>query len=230
MAAEANTGNPAWPSFAVAVAFLTGSFITLTLTVSTSFNPAWLAPLAFAAVAGGLLMVLRRRWLGILEQVERLENQLGSTDVLTGVLTRQGVLTLSAQVRRVAQRDGRPMFLMIVDIVALDRANKDFGTGYGDDLLRATVDVIKASSRDSDLLGRWSGDEFVLLGVGDEASIDALTTRIDQGVAQSPVAVGKPPLRVSIGTAIGAPQDALDTFIETAMAELDKAEAAADRT
>ena len=217
-----------WPSFVVAALLLAGSFITLAFSFSNSYDPAWLAPLAFALIAGGLLMLLHRRSLGILEEVDRLENQLGSTDVLTGVLTRQGVLTLSPQVRRIAQRDTKPLFLMIIDIVDLAGANKDYGTGYGDDLLRATADVIKSSSRDSDLLGRWSGDEFVLVGVGAEASIEALTARIVRNIAESAVAVGKWPLRVSIGTAIGSPQDSLDSFINTAMAELEKAAATVD--
>ena len=217
-----------WPSFVVAALLLAGSFITLAFSFSNSYDPAWLAPLAFALIAGGLLMVLHRRSLGILEEVDRLENQLGSTDVLTGVLTRQGVLTLSPQVRRIAQRDAKSLFLMIIDIVDLAGANKDYGTGYGDDLLRATADVIKSSSRDSDLLGRWSGDEFVLVGVGAEASIEALTARIVRNIAESAVAVGKWPLRVSIGTAIGSPQDSLDSFINTAMAELEKAAATVD--
>jgi diguanylate cyclase (GGDEF)-like protein len=218
-----------WLSFVVAALLLAGSFITLAFSFSNSYDPARLAPLAFALIAGGLLMVLHRRSLGILEEVDRLENQLGSTDVLTGVLTRQGVLTLSPQVRRIAQRDTKPLFLMIIDIVDLAGANKDYGTGYGDDLLRATADVIKSSSRDSDLLGRWSGDEFVLVGVGAEASIEALTARIVRNIAESAVAVGKWPLRVSIGTAIGSPQDSLDSFINTAMAELEKAAATVDQ-
>ena len=216
-----------WVSFVVAALLLAGSFITLAFSFSNSYDPAWLAPLAFALIAGGLLMVLHRRSLGILEKVDRLENQLGSTDVLTGVLTRQGVLTLSPQVRRIAHRDAKPMFLMIVDIVDLAGANKDYGAGYGDDLLRATADVMKSSSRDSDLLGRWSGDEFVLVGVGAEASVEALTTRIVHNIAESAVAVGKRPLRVSIGTAIGSPQDSIDSFINTAMAKLEEAAATA---
>jgi len=216
-----------WPSFVVAALLLAGSFITLAFSFSNSFAPGWFAPLAFALVASGMLMVLHRRSLGILEKVDRLENQLGSTDVLTGVLTRQGVLTLSPQVRRIAHRDAKPMFLMIVDIVDLAGANKDYGAGYGDDLLRATADVMKSSSRDSDLLGRWSGGEFVLVGVGAEASVEALITRIVHNIAESAVAVGKRPLRVSIGTAIGSPQDSIDSFINTAMAKLEEAAATA---
>jgi diguanylate cyclase (GGDEF)-like protein len=218
-----------WPSFVVAALLVAGSFTALAFSFPDSYDPAWLAPLAFAFIASGMLMVLHRRSLGIIEEVDRLENQLGSTDVLTGVLTRQGVLTLSPQVRRIARRDAKPLFLMIIDIVDLAGANKNYGTAYGDDLLRAVADVIKSSSRDSDLLGRWSGDEFVLVGVGAEASIEALTARIVDSIEQSAVAVGKWPLRVSIGTAIGSPEDGLDSFINTAMAELEKAAATADR-
>lgn len=218
-----------WPSFMTASVLVAGAFGVLALRSADSFGPAGLAPIGFALIAGALLMVLRRRSLSVIEEVDRLQNQLGSTDVLTGVLTRQGVLTLSPQVRRMAQRDSKPMYLMIIAIVDLTAANKDYGTGYGDDLLSTTAELIKASSRDSDLLGRWSGSEFVLMGVGAEASIEALSVRIAHSVAESPVAVGKWPLRVSIGTAIGTPQDSLDSFINTAMAELEKAAATVDQ-
>jgi diguanylate cyclase (GGDEF)-like protein len=218
-----------WPSFAAAAILLAGALGVLALRSASSLYPAWLAPMVLALIAGAGVMVLRRRSLSVVEEVERLQNQLGSTDVLTGALTRQGVLTLSSQVRRMAQRESKSMFLMLVDIVDLAAANKDYGTGYGDDLLRTTADLMKVSSRDADLLGRWSGDEFVLMGVGAEASIEALTARIVHSIAESPVSVGKWPLRISIGTAIGLPQDSLDSFINTAMGELAKAAATAEQ-
>jgi diguanylate cyclase (GGDEF)-like protein len=173
-----------------------------------------------SAIAGALLQVVRRRSLKILTDVDRLENQLGSTDVLTGALTRQGLITLGPTVRRAAQRVDRPVFAMIVDVEDLGGANRTYGTGYGDDLLRTVAEAMRTAARDADLLGRWSGDEFALIGMGGEDSIAALAERIPRIIAESPVTLGKTPLRVKMGTAVGTSAEHVEDIVERALADL----------
>jgi diguanylate cyclase (GGDEF)-like protein len=209
-----------WPSFVFGMTLLAGSFAGLGYASLGLADPAWLIACAAAVIASALLLVNRRRSLRILMEVDRLENQLGSTDVLTGVLTRQGLITLGPSVRRAAARAKEPMFVMIVDIDDLESANRSFGMGYGDDLLRAVAAGIRTAARDADLLGRWSGDEFALMGMGAQQSVEALTERITRAIADSPVALGKPPLRVRIGFATGSADGLVETLVERALAEL----------
>ncbi len=218
-----------WPSFIFATVFLLASYIGLGARMTDVFDPAWIAPVVAAAIAGTLLLVVRRRSLNILKDVDRLENQLGSTDILTGALTRQGLITLGPSVRRAAQRTSQSMFVMIVDIDDLASANRNYGMGYGDDLLRTVAEAIRTAARDADLLGRWSGDEFALIGMGAEDSVKALSERIPRIIGESPVTLGKAPLCVSIGTAIGTSEDFVEVLVEQALDDLagaDEAEAA----
>jgi len=140
--------------------------------------------------------------------------------VLTGVLTRQGLITLGPTIRRTVARAGGQMFVMIVDIEHLESANRTFGMGYGDDLLRAVAAGIRTAARDADLIGRWSGDEFAIMGMGGEQSVAALTERIIRVVGDSPVTLGKPPLRVKVGSAIGSADGLVETLVERAMEAL----------
>jgi diguanylate cyclase (GGDEF)-like protein len=210
-----------WPSFIFAEAVLLGSYVHLGSELTKSLDPAWMTPVLAAVIGAAVLMVIRRRSLKILKDVDRLENQLGSTDALTGVLTRQGLVTLGPSVRRAAQRTTQSMFVMIVDIDDLAGANRDFGMGYGDDLLRAVAQALRSTARDADLLGRWSGDEFALMGMGAEESIAALTERVTRAIAESTVSLGKPPLRVSIGTAVASADGFVETLVERALRDLE---------
>jgi diguanylate cyclase (GGDEF)-like protein len=209
-----------WPSFIVGSLVVLGSYLALAAQVATRIDGDWFAPAVGAAIAGALLQVVRRRSLKILTDVDRLENQLGSTDVLTGALTRQGLITLGPTVRRAAQRVDRPVFAMIVDVEDLGGANRTYGTGYGDDLLRTVAEAMRTAARDADLLGRWSGDEFALIGMGGEDSIAALAERIPRIIAESPVTLGKTPLRVKMGTAVGTSAEHVEDIVERALADL----------
>jgi diguanylate cyclase (GGDEF)-like protein len=100
--------------------------------------------------------------------------------------------------------------------------------GYGDDLLRTVAEAMRTAARDADLLGRWSGDEFALIGMGAEESITALTERIPRIVGESPVTLGKLPLRVPMGTAIGSSQELVETLVDKALEDLRAAMASAE--
>lgn len=209
-----------WPSYLFGTAAVLGATVALGLKMPVPFEPALVTPAIAAAIAGALMLALRRRYLRVLEDVDRLENQLGSTDALSGVLTRQGLITLGPTVRRTAERAGQPMFVMIVDIDHLGTANRDFGMGYGDELLRTVAQILRTAARDADLLGRWSGDEFALMGIGADESIAALTRRIKDAIGRSAVSMGKPPLNVSIGTAVSSAEGHVETLVERAMYNL----------
>ena len=57
--------------------------------------------------------------------------------------------------------------------------------------------------------------------MGAEESIAALTERVTRAIAESTVSLGKPPLRVGIGTAIGSPDGLVETLVERALSDLE---------
>ncbi|MBL4613367.1 MAG: GGDEF domain-containing protein [Magnetovibrio sp.] len=92
----------------------------------------------------------------------RLE-QMAITDKLTGLSNRQHFdLSLTQAIKRF-RRDERPFSLLMMDIDNFKLINDQLGHLAGDKAIRHAAKVIRDQSRDSDLLCRWGGEEFVIL-------------------------------------------------------------------
>lgn len=85
--------------------------------------------------------------------------QLASRDPLTGLLNRRAVE--SRIQRRIEARS--PFCTVVVDLNRFKQVNDKYGHLAGDELLRRIAAEIKASSRSDDIVGRWGGDEFVIV-------------------------------------------------------------------
>ncbi len=84
-------------------------------------------------------------------------------DKLTGVSNRQSLLAnLFSEVER-ASRYERPLSVAFVDIDHFKNVNDAYGHEAGDLVLRAVAQVLKANLRASDQLGRYGGEEFMLI-------------------------------------------------------------------
>lgn len=86
-----------------------------------------------------------------------------STDPLTGLLNRRG---FDAQVQfamALARRSGRPLCLMTLDIDHFKQVNDHYGHEVGDLVLKSVANQLRARLRDSDVVARFGGEEFVAL-------------------------------------------------------------------
>jgi diguanylate cyclase (GGDEF)-like protein len=84
-------------------------------------------------------------------------------DKLTGVSNRQALLgALVSEVER-ANRYSRPLSVAFVDIDHFKSVNDSYGHATGDLVLRGVAQVVKANLRASDQVGRYGGEEFMLL-------------------------------------------------------------------
>jgi diguanylate cyclase (GGDEF)-like protein/putative nucleotidyltransferase with HDIG domain len=91
-------------------------------------------------------------------------------DRLTGVFNRQALLAeLFAEVERASRYD-RPLSVAFVDIDHFKAVNDTYGHGAGDIVLRGVAQTLAANLRTSDLLGRYGGEEFMLILA--ETSVD----------------------------------------------------------
>ncbi|MDR1648984.1 MAG: diguanylate cyclase [Synergistaceae bacterium] len=99
-------------------------------------------------------------------KLRRTEEQLrrvSATDASTGLLNRQGMeRMLSAEIGRVSRR-GEPLALILLDVDDFRGLNERVGYAAGDQVLRDLAVALKAQIRPADFLGRWGGDEFMLL-------------------------------------------------------------------
>lgn len=90
-------------------------------------------------------------------------------DGLTGIANRRGCE--DALIHEIARSDrlGVPFTLVVADLDDFKQINDRYGHDAGDDVLRETASVLRHTLRESDLPGRWGGEEFVLLLPGTEA-------------------------------------------------------------
>jgi diguanylate cyclase (GGDEF)-like protein/PAS domain S-box-containing protein len=96
------------------------------------------------------------------EAEERLQ-KLATTDGLTGVLSRRRIFELAREELERAHRYQRPLVLAMLDLDHFKSVNDRFGHATGDDALRAVAEVLRADLRKEDKLGRYGGEEFMLV-------------------------------------------------------------------
>lgn len=93
---------------------------------------------------------------------ERLREQ-ATTDGLTGLANHRTLRrALDRELRR-ARRSEQPISIVFVEIDGFKKINDDSGHLHGDQILRSVATVLRRSCRETDLVARFGGDEFVLL-------------------------------------------------------------------
>ena len=89
--------------------------------------------------------------------------ELAQVDELTGLLNRRYIMkTLNEEMAR-AQRTGAPCSVAIIDLDFFKRINDQFGHPVGDEVLRTFAITLFANLRTVDKLGRYGGEEFLMI-------------------------------------------------------------------
>jgi diguanylate cyclase (GGDEF)-like protein len=105
-------------------------------------------------------------------------------DGLTGLANRRAASdALHAEAAR-AERLETPLSVVLADLDGFKEVNDEHGHAVGDAVLRAFAEVLRDTLRESDLAGRWGGEEFLLLLPGaDEEGAAQLADRVRIGLA-----------------------------------------------
>ncbi len=129
---------------------------------------------------------------------------LSLTDELTGLYNRRGFLALAVQQLKLHQRHKRGLVLFFVDVDDLKYINDEYGHTEGDQAIRQVARVFKSCFRDSDILARFGGDEFVALALETgEDGARIILDRLGKGVRQMNLESGRPyPVALSTGYAV----------------------------
>lgn len=112
----------------------------------------------FALLAGVVLWYNRR-----LKRMNAVLERLARTDPLTDLPNRSRLNELFRREVERAQRYRRPFSIVILDIDHFKRVNDDLGHLAGDRTLQAFAGVVRDSVRGTDTVGRWGGEEFLVL-------------------------------------------------------------------
>jgi diguanylate cyclase (GGDEF)-like protein/PAS domain S-box-containing protein len=131
------------------------------------------------------------RYDGLIEDIAKrknIEEELRAASIvddLTGLHNRRGFLALAQQQLKIATRLKRPLLLFFIDLDGMKWINDNCGHAEGDVALIRTAKVLKASFRESDVIGRMGGDEFAVLAFeseNDEGSAERISGRIQSNV------------------------------------------------
>jgi diguanylate cyclase len=149
----------------------------------------------------------------------QLVNRLVREDQLTGALNRRGLDDTLAREAARAERNDTPLCIALIDIDNFKKINDTYGHQVGDIVLVHLVAIIKETVRNHDLIGRYGGEEFLLLLP--ESRIDeavAVLNRLQRRLACTPLAWGSQKLLVtySAGIAARASGESEDALIKRA--------------
>lgn len=128
--------------------------------------------------------------------------RLATIDSLTGVYNRRTMTELANKAIAASKRHGHALSLLILDIDHFKRINDQFGHEAGDLALCRVVEIMRQVFRESDVIARMGGEEFVaILPDTNETSAGLLAERLREQLAASDFSIsGWPvPLRASIG-------------------------------
>lgn len=134
------------------------------------------------------------------DQLEEEIRRVSDTDVLTGLLNRRGFYKYAEQSYKTAKRQRLSGVLLFADIDGLKGVNDEQGHEMGDRLIQDCAWVLRNSFRDSDVLGRFGGDEFAAFTL-DAADPQVILSRIRQNV-ESFCRQTPRPYRVAISTGV----------------------------
>jgi diguanylate cyclase (GGDEF)-like protein/PAS domain S-box-containing protein len=101
------------------------------------------------------MIALETAYNGLRELVEK--------DPLTGVANRRHLDRIVDAQLDVLNRTGIPFCLILIDVDRFKDINDNFGHGVGDQALIAFAESLQQASRRTDLVGRWGGDEFLVI-------------------------------------------------------------------
>lgn len=88
---------------------------------------------------------------------------LATTDALTELPNRRGFNLLASQALQEAKRANSPLHALLVDIDHFKNLNDTYGHLAGDEVLRSFAGHLRTSMRQSDIICRWGGEEFIIL-------------------------------------------------------------------
>jgi diguanylate cyclase (GGDEF)-like protein len=155
-------------------AFASGLAVRFQVTSATVANATSTSALAVCA----FLLVLALG--GKINSLESAVRELSLRDELTGLYNRRGFYVLAEQAYLLAQRAGESFFVLFIDVDGLKKTNDELGHEVGSELLRSIASLIEYTFRETDVIGRIGGDEFVIAGRVDSQSVDNPIRRLEE--------------------------------------------------
>lgn len=156
----------------------------------------------FGISFGVMLLVLIVTLLTV-NSFQRRLHKMATTDALTGLLNRQALAVLFRQSILVSKRSGRPLSAILFDIDHFKSVNDAFGHMAGDSVIRQVAEIALDVVRESDVVTRWGGEEYlVLLGDCKLSQAIAIAENLRQRVAEHDFGLSSDKVRVTVSLGV----------------------------
>jgi diguanylate cyclase (GGDEF)-like protein/PAS domain S-box-containing protein len=158
-------------------------------------------------------------------QVQSELERLARTDALTGVNNRRHLYELAEHEFEVARRYGHPLSVIMFDLDHFKDINDTFGHALGDRMLESVTRVARSQLRDVDLIGRYGGEEFVvILPVTSAQQAYLVAERIRSGVEALRIETDRSPASVTLSMGIAEMlHEPLEGTVENVIRRADEA-------
>lgn len=154
-----------------------------------------------------------------LEQANERLRQQALTDDLTGSFNRRHGRDLLESATAGTSWEGKPLSMLMIDIDRFKEVNDSFGHHVGDQVLVELTRRVSAQIRDTDILMRWGGDEFVvMMPLCDVEGATGSAEKIRATIASEPF-----PDAGTVTVSIGVAQAGVDKCLEDWVARTDSA-------
>ena len=149
----------------------------------------------------GTVLLALAGWTFLLDR--RALERRATTDELTGLVNRREFERMAEEMLLAADRFENGICVMLIDLNGFKQINDTLGHQFGDLVLEAVAERLTSAVRDTDVVARWGGDEFVILlpGIEDGTGVRAAADRISGSLAATPV-VGDVRVSAAIGAAL----------------------------
>ena len=154
-----------------------------------------------------------------LEERSLAAEQRSLTDTLTGLANRRQLHNHLQRRWDQFRRYGYGFAVLFVDVDHFKAINDRYGHTAGDEVLTMVASTMKSCTRPSDVVGRWGGEEFLIVAnETDTSAAFALAERLRSLIGSSWTYAGEDAVSVtaSVGVAVAAPDESVDTLVARA--------------
>jgi diguanylate cyclase (GGDEF)-like protein len=172
----------------------------------------WAFYLVAATVLGSVVVALRRRSIDVASAALREAMRAATEDPATNLSNRRGLAMLSRELVEIGRRRHEIVHCTFLDVDGLKRVNDERGHDAGDRVIVAVAEAVRATTRAGDVVARWGGDEFVVVGLGASEGTHDLEDRVAAYLAANYAGDSTlAGLHISVGRAEIAPWEDGDT-------------------
>lgn len=187
--------------------------VTVSGDLSLRLNPGGDDELSqLARAVNSMLAVIQKAKVELLQAQESLRFH-AEHDALTGVRNRRAIRDVLRKELARCRRDGNTLGVILGDVDHFKKINDDYGHASGDAVLVSVVQRITATLRSYDILGRYGGEEFLIIAPGCDLDLALkLAERIRAAVGDEHIDLGNDlaevslSLGVTLGTAESDPE------------------------